>query len=71
MTLIIRNDVPHIPEDLSDSLGAFLKECFRKAPAQRPSAKELSRHEWLNWGPSKVRVSEPSTTHNPEACWTN
>jgi serine/threonine protein kinase len=71
MTLIVRDHVPRIPEGLSDSLGAFLKECFHKAPAQRPSAKKLSQHEWLNWSLSKVRGSEPSTTHNLEVCWMN
>jgi serine/threonine protein kinase len=71
MTLIVRNDVPHIPEGISDSLGAFLKECFHKVPARRPSAKELSQHEWLNWSLSKVWGNEPSTAHNLEACWMN
>jgi serine/threonine protein kinase len=47
MFQIIENDGPPIPEGLSDSLVAFLKDCFHETPAQRPSAKELSQHEWL------------------------
>ena len=52
------NDLPPIPEDLSVSLVAFLKQCFHKSPRWRQSAKELSQHEWLNRGLSKVRGSE-------------
>lgn len=52
------NDMPPIPEDLSVSLVAFLKQCFHKAPTRRPSAKELSQHKWLDRGLSKVWGSE-------------
>lgn len=48
MFRIVENDGPPIPEGLSDLLVAFLKDCFHKTPAQRPSAHELSQHEWLN-----------------------
>ena len=58
MFQIVENDEPPIPEGLSDLLVAFLKDCFHKTPAQRPSAKELSQHEWLNWVLSKVRECE-------------
>jgi serine/threonine protein kinase len=54
MVRIVEDDGPPIPEGLSDPLVAFLKECFHKTPAQRPSAKELSQHEWLNRGLNKV-----------------
>jgi serine/threonine protein kinase len=58
MFRIVENDGPPIPEGLSDSLVAFLKDCFHKTPAQRPSANELSQHEWLDWALNKVRRCE-------------
>ena len=58
MFRIVEDDGPFIPERFSDPLVAFLKECFRKDPAQRPSAEELFEHEWLknHWGLNKVRT---------------
>jgi serine/threonine protein kinase len=58
MRSIVMDDLPPIPEDLSVSLAAFLRKCFHKTPEWRPSAKELSQHEWLNRSLSKVRVRE-------------
>ena len=52
------NDLPPIPEDLSVSLVAFLRKCFHNTQEWRPSAKELSQHEWLDRSLSKVRASE-------------
>ncbi|KAH9991816.1 kinase-like domain-containing protein [Russula vinacea] len=59
MFRIVEDDGPPIPEGLSDSLVTFLKECYHKDPAQRPSAKELSQHEWLDQSLSKVRHPQP------------
>ncbi|KAF8494601.1 kinase-like domain-containing protein, partial [Russula emetica] len=72
MFRIVENDGPPIPEGLSDLLAAFLKDCFRKTPAQRPSADELSQYEWsLNWALNKVRrYAKPSTRDSSEACRT-
>ena len=63
MLRIVENDGPPIPEGLSDLLVTFLKACFRKIPTERPSANELSQHEWLNGVPNinKVRECEAST----------
>ncbi|KAI0275614.1 kinase-like domain-containing protein [Russula aff. rugulosa BPL654] len=58
MFRIIENDGPPIPEGLSDLLVAFLKECFHKTPVQRPSANELSQHEWLIWALNKDLQSQ-------------
>jgi serine/threonine protein kinase len=57
MFRIVEDDCPPIPERFSASLVAFLKECFHKDPAQRPSAEQLFEHEWLknHWGLNKVR----------------
>jgi hypothetical protein len=58
MSRIAKDDGPLIPEGLSDLLVAFLKECLHNDPVRRPSAKKLSRHEWLNWSLNRVRESE-------------
>jgi serine/threonine protein kinase len=60
MFRIVEDDCPPIPERFSDPLVAFLKECFHKDPAQRPSAEELFEHEWLknHWGLNKVRTRD-------------
>lgn len=47
MSCIVEDDHPPIPGSFDDPLVAFLKECFHKDPAQRPSAEKLLRHEWL------------------------
>lgn len=55
MFRIVEDNCPPIPERFSDPLVAFLKECFHKDPAQRPSAEQLFEHEWLksHWGLNK------------------
>ncbi|KAI0260099.1 kinase-like domain-containing protein [Gloeopeniophorella convolvens] len=52
MFRIVEDECPPIPDGFSESLVAFLKLCFHKDPAQRPSAEELFEHEWLknHWG---------------------
>ncbi|ORZ02994.1 kinase-like domain-containing protein [Syncephalastrum racemosum] len=44
---IVEDDCPPIPEGISESLRGLLIDCFRKDPAERPTAKELLRHEWI------------------------
>jgi serine/threonine protein kinase len=58
MFRIVEDDCPPIPERFSNPLVAFLKQCFHKDPAQRPSAEELFEHDWLksHWGLNKVRI---------------
>ena len=47
MFRIVEDETPPFPEDLSESLQAFLRRCFNKNPAKRPDAEELFKHEWL------------------------
>ena len=65
MFRIVEDDCPPIPERFSPPLVAFLKECFHKDPAQRPSAEQLFEHEWLknHWGLNKVGKAEAITRH--------
>jgi serine/threonine protein kinase len=60
MFRIVEDDYPPIPERFSRPLMAFLRECFYKDPALRPSAEQLFEHEWLksHWGLNKVRQKE-------------
>ncbi|KAJ7224296.1 STE/STE11/cdc15 protein kinase [Mycena pura] len=52
MFRIVEDDRPPLPEGCSPLLEDFLKQCFDKDPAKRPSAELLCEHEWLkkNWG---------------------
>ena len=62
MFRIVEDECPPIPERFSGPLAAFLKECFHKDPAMRPSAEQLFEHEWLknHWGLNKVGCDEIS-----------
>ncbi|KAI9449935.1 Pkinase-domain-containing protein [Lactarius psammicola] len=55
MFRIVEDECPPIPERFSGPLVGFLKECFHKDPAMRPSAEKLFEHEWLknHWGLNK------------------
>ena len=39
--------MPPIPDDWSPLLKDFLKQCFQRDPADRPSAEVLCEHDWL------------------------
>ncbi|KAF7308499.1 hypothetical protein HMN09_00698900 [Mycena chlorophos] len=47
MFRIVEDDMPPLPENCSPSLEDFLRQCFNKNPAERPSAELLGEHEWL------------------------
>lgn len=52
MFKIVDDDIPPIPDVCSPLMKEFLKQCFKKDPAQRPSAETLFEHPWLKtaWG---------------------
>ncbi|KIK61777.1 hypothetical protein GYMLUDRAFT_42823 [Collybiopsis luxurians FD-317 M1] len=52
MFRIVEDDMPPIPPEASPLLEDFLKQCFQKDPAKRPTAELLCEHQWLkqNWG---------------------
>ncbi|KIK98193.1 hypothetical protein PAXRUDRAFT_134734, partial [Paxillus rubicundulus Ve08.2h10] len=56
MFRIVEDEMPPLPEDCSDALQDFLQQCFQKDPEQRPDAKTLCEHPWLqkNWDALKV-----------------
>jgi serine/threonine protein kinase len=47
MSQIVQDDMPPLPEDVSSLLEDFLKLCFQKDLALRPTAKLLYEHQWL------------------------
>ncbi|KAJ3001873.1 hypothetical protein NUW54_g6163 [Trametes sanguinea] len=47
MFRIVEDEMPPLPDDCSENLQDFLKWCFNKDPAKRPSAEQLCEHEWL------------------------
>lgn len=51
MFRIVEDDMPPLPDACSALLKDFLRQCFHKDPAKRPSAEVLCEHEWLkqNW----------------------
>ncbi len=42
------NDIPDIPNDISQNLRDFLLVCFRRNPKERPSIKKLKEHIFVN-----------------------
>ncbi|KAJ9072535.1 Protein kinase of the Mitotic Exit Network [Entomophthora muscae] len=44
---IVEDDCPPLPKNISPSLHDFLRSCFRKKPTKRPTAEELSYHDWI------------------------
>ena len=61
MFRIVEDDMPPLPEGCSELLQDFLRQCFHKNPAHRPSAELLCEHMWLkkNWVELKVRILSP------------
>jgi len=58
------DDYPPIPEHFSRPLTSFLKRCFQRVPAHRPSIEELLEHEWLKYGMNKD-MQTPDTKTTP------
>ena len=52
MFAIVNNDRPPLPNGVSAECRDFLKRCFRKDPAKRPSARDALAHAWLAVDPS-------------------
>jgi serine/threonine protein kinase len=56
MFRIVEDDMPPIPDVCTKPMRDFLRQCFKKNPAERPSAEMLFEHPWLKitWGEHKV-----------------
>ncbi|XP_065869457.1 MAP3K epsilon protein kinase 1-like [Euphorbia lathyris] len=44
---IVQDDHPPIPDSLSPDITDFLRQCFKKDARQRPDAKALLSHPWI------------------------
>ncbi|KAI4385817.1 hypothetical protein MLD38_003810 [Melastoma candidum] len=44
---IVQDDHPPIPDNLSPDITDFLRQCFKKDARQRPDAKTLLSHPWI------------------------
>jgi serine/threonine protein kinase len=60
MFRIVEDDTPPIPTGCSALLQDFLRQCFQKDPAMRPSAQILSHHEWLKANSLGEQVRVPN-----------
>lgn len=56
MFRIVEDDMPPLPEGCSELLQDFLKQCFHKNPAHRPSAELLCEHTWLKKNSVELKV---------------
>jgi len=59
MYRIVDDDMPPVPGACSEDMRDFLMQCFKKNPADRPSAEKLFEHPWLKQTLGEVRVSCP------------
>ncbi|CDH49786.1 related to ser thr protein kinase [Lichtheimia corymbifera JMRC:FSU:9682] len=62
MFRIVEDDCPPIPENLSDDLQDFLRNCFQKDPDQRPSAAHLKPHPWIIQHQQKSSAASSSSS---------
>lgn len=64
----VMKDLPPIPETLSSEGKDFLRCCFRRNPAERPTAAVLLEHRFLkNSQPQDVQSVTPSVTQASSA----
>ncbi|CAG8648424.1 11051_t:CDS:2, partial [Paraglomus brasilianum] len=57
---IVEDECPPIPSTISSELDDFLRLCFRKNSAARPTANELFKHPWIlnNWSLRELRPQD-------------
>ena len=52
---MVNDDHPPLPEDITLSCSDFLQHCFMRSPEERPSARNLLKHEWVSSGEIQTR----------------
>ena len=68
MFAIVDDKRPPLPERISPDLRDFLKQCFQKDPAKRPSARRALAHAWLrDAGRAKKKATYATRSTAPEA----
>uniref|UniRef100_A0A5B7A969 non-specific serine/threonine protein kinase n=1 Tax=Davidia involucrata TaxID=16924 RepID=A0A5B7A969_DAVIN len=58
---IVQDEHPPIPDSLSPAITDFLRQCFKKDARQRPDAKTLLSHPWIQ---NSRRVLQSSLRHS-------
>lgn len=58
---IVQDEHPPIPDSLSPAITDFLRQCFKKDARQRPDAKTLLSHPWIQ---NSRRVLQTSLRHS-------
>ncbi|CAB4430298.1 unnamed protein product [Rhizophagus irregularis] len=58
---IVEDDCPPLPENMSDDLTDFLKQCFHKKPSMRPTARDLFNIIGLE-NSNNESLTEPEST---------
>ncbi|KAL9166868.1 hypothetical protein ABFS82_05G059100 [Erythranthe guttata] len=58
---IVQDEHPPIPDSLSPSITDFLRQCFKKDARQRPDAKTLLSHPWIQ---NSRRALQTSLRHS-------
>lgn len=58
---IVQDDHPPIPDSLSPAITDFLRQCFKKDARQRPDAKTLLSHPWIQ---NSRRALQSSLRHS-------
>ncbi|XP_027179059.1 MAP3K epsilon protein kinase 1-like isoform X2 [Coffea eugenioides] len=58
---IVQDDHPPIPDSLSPAITDFLQQCFKKDARQRPDAKTLLSHPWIQ---NSRRALQSSLRHS-------
>ncbi|CAO3589769.1 unnamed protein product [Absidia cylindrospora] len=64
MFRIVEDDYPTLPDNISEGMRAFLLCCFQKNPDDRPTAKTLKEHPWIQ---SHLQTSAATTTKTSSA----
>ncbi|CAO3591706.1 unnamed protein product [Absidia cylindrospora] len=62
MFRIVEDDYPPLPEGISDDMRDFLLCCFQKSPEDRPAAKTLQDHPWIQYHQRNAKASNNNTT---------
>ena len=62
---IVQDACPPLPKDMSAALEDFLRQCFRKDPGTRMSAKHLMSHAWIRRGIARRNANEAHSPRPP------
>ncbi|KAI8089567.1 uncharacterized protein BX664DRAFT_297377 [Halteromyces radiatus] len=62
MFRIVEDDYPPLPDNISEDMRDFLLCCFQKNPDDRPTAKTLKEHPWIQYHQRNTKSTANATT---------